>query len=423
MLPPVDFYFRRDEKTNTSRVVCLVLCLLCRLSFGEAHAPTCLQNESVCDVLKWRGAPYKLTDPKFARTIYGGKYVTEAFNRCGFVGSSDGEDWDVLWTHRPQEAALMSVNLPARSGVRLVNHCNYFQDGGNKCKFARRANFLTRKRADEANPRHLRIYELDEGKQLVEWKRAVNANPEEYWVLKPCFGGGSKGVEVHRGREAVSALKHFDTPTVAQEYVAQPYLGLGGRKFHLRHYILVTRWTPTGAYLFNDALIFQSRHQYNDRPSIERDIFSGISEAVEGVPQRVLWDHLDIADASLNLSAGVRARIEDVFREFLGTEVEEVYGSFSSLEARRQYSCFDLFGVDTMLDAKLQPRVMEINVGPNLWVDNHGQDNEAQLRRIKVPLVDQVLRWAALRTSRQTISSEEAEEIEAFTLQNFTRLL
>jgi len=414
---PFVVHFHQSPSGNTS-LVCLVLLLL-RLASGEEQAPTCLQNESSCDGLQWRGAPYKLSDPKFARTIYGGKYITEAFNRCGFVGPFDGEDWDVLWTHRPQDAALMSMDLPPRRGMRLVNHCNYFQDGGNKCKFARRANLLTRKRA-EANPRHLRIYELDDRRQLVDWKKSVNANPEEYWVLKPCLGGGSKGVEVHRGREALTALKHFDTPTVAQEYVAQPYLGLEGRKFHLRHYILVTRWMPTAAYLFNDALIFQSRHRYNDRPS-ERDIFSGISEAVEGLPQRVLWDRLD-ADPSLNISAAVRANIEDVFREFLGTEVEEVYGSFSSWEAR-QFSCFDLFGVDTMLDAQLQPRVMEINVGPNLWVDNHGKDNEVQLRRIKVPLVDQVLRWAALRTSRRTISPEEAAAIEASTLQNFTRLL
>jgi len=80
--------------------------------------------------LKWRPFPYHVSQPQFARVVYGGSYVSNAFAQH-FDGPEEGDEWDLLWTHRPQDAALAAATMLPRAGPRLVNHCNYFEAAGN----------------------------------------------------------------------------------------------------------------------------------------------------------------------------------------------------------------------------------------------------------------------------------------------------
>jgi len=80
-------------------------------------------------------------------------------------------------------------------------------------------------------------------------------------------------------------------------------------------------------------------------------------------------------------------------------------------------------GVDVILDKRLQPFVMEFNVGPNLWVDNHGKQYQRLLQPIKEPLAEQIANWAALRIQSTNLGLKDAESLENRTLFNFTRVL
>lgn len=376
--------------------------------------------------LRWRGFPYKVSNPAFARRIYGGSYIETAFNQQGFEGPVDGHDWDVLWTHRPQDGALIQLPSRPRPPQRLVNHCSYFRAAGDKCNFAKHTNRIMRSvsRLSTGGLRYLRTFELDQDHELIGWRHSVQEKLDKYWLLKPCLGGASKGIQIHRGQDALDAQRKFGPHTVAQEYVDDPYLGFGGRKFHLRLYLLITRWSPAGVYIYDNGLIFRSLHEYqhDNGPEVMRDVFSSISDSVEALPLAKLWSHLDAADV---LPAAVmRARIAETLREILGTQqVQESFGKYEILQAQRSFACFDLFGVDIILDRSLQPLVMELNIGPNMWTTDHGEGNRQLLADAKAPLVQQVVHWAALRSSRPPQTVHEAEQIEAESLQNFTRIL
>merc|ERR1712054_546506 len=114
-----------------------------------------------------------------------------------------------------------------------------------------------------------------------------------------------------------------------------------------------------------------------------------------------------------SVSEVVRQRLHTVLAELLNGDSEEQVG-FEELERSRGYSCFDFLGVDVLLDSKLQPFVLEFNIGPNLWIDNHGKEQMELLKPIKDPLVKQISQWAALTLNN---AGEQAEH-EA--LQNFT---
>merc|ERR1712054_570776 len=101
----------------------------------------------------------------------------------------------------------------------------------------------------------------------------------------------------------------------------------------------------------------------------------------------------------------------------------EVEGGFDEVEKSRGFGCFDLLGADVILDAGLNPFVMEFNVGPNLWIDNHGAEYVEMLQSIKQPLMSQITRWAALRTRAKTDDVVQLETIAQEVLVNFTRIV
>jgi len=362
--------------------------------------------------VRWRGAQYGRKS-----TIYGGTVTLQAFADAGFEGPVQDDSWDVLFTHREQVTALASRPLPERAG-RLALHCNYFRAAGQKCRFARHlARVVAARKEGEGGewPRHLRTYMLMDKAQHGEWRRRLAEDPHSYWVVKPCAAGNSSGLRLVSGNDGADGP--VEDWSVAQEYVLHPFLGFGGRKFHLRMYVFVTRWDPVGAFLFDDGLIFRSRHRYSgyQRPSVDRDLFSSIRSDVEPLTLAPLWSALGEAQAS-----AVRARIISGLAEILGVALEESFGTPNS---SRGFSCFDLFGIDVMLDEHLTPFVLEFNIGPNLWVDSEGSEHVELLASVKRPLVEQMVSWAALRARQRPRGRAEAEGLEARALPGFTRIL
>mmetsp|Transcript_76270 Transcript_76270/g.220266 ORF Transcript_76270/g.220266 Transcript_76270/m.220266 type:complete len:445 (-) Transcript_76270:57-1391(-) len=398
----------------------------CPSAFAGALGSPCAEAP-----LRWRGFPYRVTNPRFKRSIYGGSVVRDAFAALGYEGPEEGEEWDILWTHKPQKRFLDDLVLPPRPGRRVVNHCDYYAAAGNKCRFTRHMRGLAAELA-QGPFRDLPSFELDKPAELAAWRKLVEQNPDQHWLLKPCFAGNSNGIVIKKGQALIEEQRTFGKGTIAQEYLEQPFMGFGARKFHLRLYVVVTRWAPFAAFFYDGGLIFRSRHEHADDGTRDqaRDAFSGISKSVEALPLEALWAVLDAgaAASSERPSAKTRARIAELLRVVLSTRAEASFGVFHKLAAKRPYSCFDIFGADVLLDEELRPALMEINIGPNMWVDDRGAQHKALLLAEKQPLMEQVLRWAALRARRapgeagsaEALAAEVADEDAA--LVNFTRL-
>merc|ERR1712129_33126 len=220
----------------------------------------------------------------------------------------------------------------------------------------------------------------------------------------------------------------------------RPWMGFGGRKFHLRVYVLVPDWGPKPrALVYDEGVVFRSKHPYQrGRPSPARDIFSRMSSDVEGFPHATFWRALDDASSSSNSNvpqsdaSAVRSHMLDVIRETFGQALHASFGDSARLR-QRGFGCFDLFGLDVMIGEGLEPFVLEVNAGPNIAVDDRGEESSNLLRELKGPLLQQLAKWAAVRVARNRAmetsnipdSSDEGEwdtkEQEA--LQNWTRVL
>uniref|UniRef100_A0A7S1EX81 Tubulin--tyrosine ligase-like protein 5 n=1 Tax=Noctiluca scintillans TaxID=2966 RepID=A0A7S1EX81_NOCSC len=401
-------------------------CLFLGALFLRVGAAACADGET-CLVddrpLRWRRHPYNEKPPQ--RT-YGGEFVEQAF-RSRFQGPVSDDHWDVFWHKDLQVEHIVRHELPARPG-RLVNYCGYFKGAGQKCYFcghSRRVQAALENNASRASRfTHLRTFMLKDPKQFAQWAQEVRADPSKPWVFKPCSAGMSTGIELLQGDRLLAAVgRPSEKWSVAQEYL-HPYMGFGSSKFHLRMYLLVTRWgPPASAFIFDEGIVFRSRQQYNPGALTEdRDVFSAASSEVEALPHAALWTVLDDAAQSTGLpdSSAVREHIFDVVRELFSVSLEESFGDREKLHGRG-FGCFDLFGLDVMLDETLTPYVLEINTGPNMEISDRGEENTSLLRRVKGVLIEQLLHWAELHVRQP--ETLDAERIEGESLQNFTRIL
>ena len=92
-------------------------------------------------------------------------------------------------------------------------------------------------------------------------RRMVAVRPQEslvdgsrnIWVLKPSYGSKGLGVRLlNDGLATVLAEK--DCQRVVQKYVERPLL-LGGYKFDIRCWVLVTQWSPLTCWCYDECLL------------------------------------------------------------------------------------------------------------------------------------------------------------------------
>merc|ERR1712060_714973 len=118
-----------------------------------------------------------------------------------------------------------------------------------------------------------------------------------------------------------------------------------------------------------------------------------------------------------------REHMLEVIRDIFGEARVKSNGNATAFTNKlevRGYGCFELFGLDVMFNERLEPFILEVNEGPNLNIDDRGEDAAGLLRNVKGPLTQQLARWAALTV---TSPDEASSEIEQRTLTNFTRVL
>lgn len=396
--------------------------------------------------LRWRSATYVVGGN--TKAVYGGINTKEIFAANGFTGPAGDadDDWDVLWTHRSQMTALAKRrDIEYRLG-RFANHCNYFHAAGNKAILVDHMAAALRNsmRTLHSDVRRLEQFRIDSAAGLARWAGAIRElGKNQHWLIKPSTAGHSQGIEILDFNHASQKAASLPLQAVAQEYLEDGLL-LENRKFHVRLYVFVPRWSPLSVYVFDDGVVFHSRHRYKRTRSTKEDVFSGVSSDVEVRALReVLHEVAAAGEGAMACRADAAGRgegcaasdVQELWRRLL-LLIEEAFGNQRVLEANfgdarktipsktgRQYGCFDLFGADVMFDQSLRPALLEINLGPNLWIDGEGADNIPRQRSIKGPLVEQIVRWLKGVVGKQPLSEDDAELLEATVLPNFTRVL
>nr|XP_026695171.1 tubulin polyglutamylase TTLL4-like isoform X1 [Ciona intestinalis] len=217
---------------------------------------------------------------------------------------------------------------------------------------------------------------------IMPWDKKLLKNAweegssKQKFILKPPASARGIGIRVIHKWNQVPLKK----AVIVQKYLSRPYL-INGSKFDLRLYVYVTSFDPLRIYLFEDGLVrfatckysssmkhLSNRYMHLTNYSINKKSGEFQQNDDATVCQghkwslKALWGHLQ--EQGVNTDKIWEQMKDTVIKTIIS--VEQFTNSLVKSNCRRRYCCHELFGFDIMLDDKLRPWVLEVNISPSL---------------------------------------------------------
>ncbi|KAI8593721.1 tubulin-tyrosine ligase/Tubulin polyglutamylase, partial [Geranomyces variabilis] len=193
------------------------------------------------------------------------------------------------------------------------------------------------------------------------------------WIVKPPASARGQGIRVINSTAQLPKKKKH--AVIVSRYIAKPYL-IGGRKFDLRLYVAVTSFEPLRIYLYRDGVVRFAGEKYSTSPKSIRNRYIHLTNysisrrskvsAAAATASKWSLHTLEAYFAALGIDfSPILAQIRDlVTKTIISGHTSNASGV--RMFSRSRTSCYELFGFDVLLDARLKPWLMEVNISPSL---------------------------------------------------------
>ncbi|GAX80569.1 hypothetical protein CEUSTIGMA_g8006.t1 [Chlamydomonas eustigma] len=289
------------------------------------------------------------------------------------------DDWDIYWAN----VATVKFIFGPDNGLRLqagqlINHFpNHYE--------------LTRKDLLVKNiKRHQRTLKRDGGPSddiipttfvlpqdyalfVEEYRKAPNTT----WIMKPSSRSQGKGIFLINKLSQIKAwssnllppaMRHSADSYVVSRYIDNPLL-IGGKKFDLRLYVVVTSFKPLQVYMSKLGFArFCNLKYIPGADEIDNEYVHLTNVAIQKNGEDYNEKHGNkwtLEDLRLYIEAirGVET-CEKLFSEIEGVVIKSLKACQNIIINDRH--CFELYGFDIILDQELRPWLIEVNASPSL---------------------------------------------------------
>ncbi len=228
-------------------------------------------------------------------------------------------------------------------------------------------------------------------------QREAFDNPQKRWIIKPKRLSRGRGIRVLEDAGEVP----FGEDWLVQDYLDRPHL-LDGRKYVLRLYLLIASIEPLRVYLYRDGFVKLASEPYSTGDF--DNLFAHLTNP-------------DVNATNDKVASPVVFRSFDEYRGWLATlgadadalfaRVREI-AIISAIAAREQMrartnksgapasACYELIGLDCMVDADLKPWLLECNLSPSLETCAAPEDGGAYEEATKRGVVEDLVSLLAL---------------------------
>ncbi|XP_076626725.1 tubulin monoglutamylase TTLL4 [Colletes latitarsis] len=228
------------------------------------------------------------------------------------------------------------------------------------------------------------------------------------WIIKPPSAGRGQGIKIIN--------QWWEIPkwhsVIVQRYISKPKL-INGSKFDLRAYVLVTSIDPMRIYIYKEGLVRFATVRYVRDTNLNDKYMHLTNTSVNKlnpayVPNdkvnsskghkwsfECLWSHLN--EEGVNV-AELWSKIKDIVVKTLIAAESDMNKAISG-NLVSNYTCYELYGFDVLLDENLKPWLLEVNTLPSLQTDTLLDT------AIKGPLVTNVLNMAGYQIPKNELTS------------------
>jgi hypothetical protein len=213
-------------------------------------------------------------------------------------------------------------------------------------------------------------------------------NPSTNYILKKNIQR-QEGIKITNDKNEI-LNGSSDKYVVAQELLNDPYL-IRGRKTNMRFYLLlVCQNNEVDAYVHDNGFMYYTKVPFKKNSNkFNTNITTGYIERwiykVNPMTHKDYRKYLDDPDRDLivsekeiindgkQLSEVVFTRINDLLKKVVNSVKHKVCNGTHL----QDHITFQLFGADIAVDDKMHPKIIEVNIGPNLSTHD-GRDSEVK---------------------------------------------
>ena len=384
------------------------------------------KGEGATSATKTRTTTKKKKKYQIAVNLSNCKYdvVREVIRKKGWVEVDEEADWQLCWT----DTSVGLERLLKLTKTQKINHFSGMLEICRKKSLCRNIENMSKKCDKEYNfvPRSFMLPEgLDDLLAYVGQKNRKGKKPTTF-ILKPDNGCQGKGIRLLQTTKDVhNAVEYCENQkAVVQHYIHRPFL-INDLKFDLRVYALVTCCDPLRIFLYDEGLVrfctekYQAPRQDNlniacmhltnyavNKHNVNFEAEGSSMDSLEGSnwSLRTLkewmesnghdWDKIwdDIGDMVVKTVVSIQPILSYFYQSAFPIDNDGL-------------SCFEILGLDVMLDNKCKPWLIEVNHSPSF-----NTDTELDLD-VKEGLISDSINLIQLSASR--IKKAKAEDKRA----------
>lgn len=314
------------------------------------------------------------------------------FEKRGWIQCAADEDWNFYWASVQTVRAIFNVETGYRlSDDQVINHFPNHYELTRKDLMVKNIKRYRKELEKEGSP----LAEKDEnGKYLyldfipVTYLLPADYNlfveefrkaPSSTWIMKPT--GKSRGIGIFLINR-LSQLKKWSrdsrgTPLVhatgkdayvISKYIDNPLL-IGGKKFDLRIYVLVTSFRPLRCYMYKHGFCRFCTVKYNANVNELDNMFVHLTNvAIQKTGEEYNAIHggkWTVKNLRLYLEGTRGKELTEKLFDDINWQIVHSLKAVQNVIANDRH-CFECYGYDIIVDDNLKPWLIEVNASPSL---------------------------------------------------------
>ncbi|CAG9335546.1 unnamed protein product [Blepharisma stoltei] len=290
----------------------------------------------------------------------------------------DDENWDIFWTDasvEPEKLARMKI-------YQKINHFPGMYALTRKNHLAKNLNRM-RKQLPEVYNYYPKTWLVPA--ELSDLRLYSSKEKNQVFIVKPEASCQGRGIFLTKKFDDFS----FDDRYVVQEYIKQPFL-IDGLKFDLRIYVLVAGCDPLRIYLHKEGLGRFATEPYSqpNASNLAKPCMHLTNYAINKNNENFVFNENEEDDG-----VGHKRSLTSIMKylEDSGHNTEKLWNEIKAMivntliAAQPMLShtyracqpddpsnsmCFEILGLDVMLDSTLKPWLLEVNHSPSFTTDS-----------------------------------------------------
>jgi len=237
-------------------------------------------------------------------------------------------------------------------------------------------------------------------------------DPSRHWILKPANASRGRGIRVLTD----VATAPVDAPWMVQQYLEKPHT-MHKRKYVLRLYVLIASIEPLRVYLYRQgfAKLASEPYDVNDADNVYSQLTNPDINALNSKAQApVEFVDLDRYRQWLREEGHddkkLFERIHDLVTLTMIAALEPMRKRSAECKADPR-GCYELLGLDCLVDADLKPWILECNLSPSLGICAAPEDGGEIEEQIKSALVADMTSIVGLNLTQPAGTENTIEDL------------